>query len=62
MSLYEVVATTFSGDFGAGKTFADWPEMVGNIIPYIGGEGIEVCLHPVTVDARESRSFRQSPR
>ncbi len=23
---------------GAGKTFADWPEMVGNIIPYIGGE------------------------
>ena len=23
---------------GAGKTFKDWPEMVGNIIPYIGGE------------------------
>ena len=24
--------------FKAGKTFKDWPEMVGNIIPYIGGE------------------------
>ena len=23
---------------GAGKTFKDWPEMEGNIIPYIGGE------------------------
>ena len=35
---YEVVATTYQAISGAGKTFADWPEMVGNIIPYIGGE------------------------
>jgi len=33
-----VVATTYQAISGAGKTFADWPEMVGNIIPYIGGE------------------------
>ncbi len=35
---YEVVATTYQAISGAGKTFKEWPEMVGNIIPYIGGE------------------------
>ena len=34
----EVVATTYQAISGAGKTFRDWPEMVENIIPYIGGE------------------------
>lgn len=34
----ELVATTYQAISGAGKTFEDWPEMVGNIIPYIGGE------------------------
>jgi aspartate-semialdehyde dehydrogenase len=34
----EVVATTYQAISGAGKTFKEWPEMVGNIIPYIGGE------------------------
>lgn len=34
----EVVATTYQAISGAGKNFKDWPEMVGNIIPYIGGE------------------------
>jgi aspartate-semialdehyde dehydrogenase len=33
-----VVATTYQAISGAGKTFKDWPEMVENIIPYIGGE------------------------
>ncbi len=35
---YEIVATTYQAISGAGKTFKDWPEMEGNIIPYIGGE------------------------
>ncbi len=35
---YEVVATTYQAISGAGKTFSEWPEMVENIIPYIGGE------------------------
>ena len=35
---YEVVATTYQAISGAGKTFKDWPEMEGNIIPYIGGD------------------------
>ena len=34
----EVVATTYQAISGAGKTFKDWPEMIENIIPYIGGE------------------------
>lgn len=35
---YEVVAATYQAISGAGKTFGDWPEMVENIIPFIGGE------------------------
>ena len=35
---YEVVATTYQAISGAGKTFKDWPEMEGNVIPFIGGE------------------------
>ena len=34
----QVVATTYQAISGAGKTFKEWPEMVENIIPYIGGE------------------------
>lgn len=33
-----VVATTYQAISGAGKTFQDWPEMEGNIIPFISGE------------------------
>lgn len=33
-----VVATTYQAISGAGKTFNEWPEMVDNVIPYIGGE------------------------
>ena len=32
------VVTTYQAISGAGKTFREWPEMIGNIIPYIGGE------------------------
>ena len=33
-----VVASTYQAISGAGKTFKDWPEMIDNVIPYIGGE------------------------
>lgn len=33
-----VVATTYQAISGAGKTFREWPEMEGNIIPFISGE------------------------
>lgn len=34
----KLVVSTYQAISGAGKTFKDWPEMVGNVIPYIGGE------------------------
>ncbi|MEF9866456.1 MAG: Asd/ArgC dimerization domain-containing protein, partial [Oscillospiraceae bacterium] len=32
------LACTYQAISGAGKTFSSWPEMVDNVIPYIGGE------------------------
>ena len=46
---YEVVATTYQAISGAGKTFKDWPEMEGNIIPYIGGEEEKSEKEPLRV-------------
>ncbi len=34
----EIVATTYQAISGAGKTFREWPEMIDNVIPFIGGE------------------------
>jgi aspartate-semialdehyde dehydrogenase len=34
----KALACTYQAISGAGKTFERWPEMVDNIIPYIGGE------------------------
>lgn len=45
----EVVATTYQAISGAGKTFKDWPEMVGNVIPYIGGEEEKSEKEPLRV-------------
>lgn len=49
---YEVVATTYQAISGAGKTFADWPEMDGNIIPYIGGEEEKSEKEPLRIWGR----------
>lgn len=46
---YEVVVTTYQAISGAGKTFQDWPEMEGNIIPYIGGEEEKSEKEPLRV-------------
>ncbi len=46
---YEVVATTYQAISGAGKTFKDWPEMVGNVIPYIGGEEEKSEMEPLRI-------------
>jgi aspartate-semialdehyde dehydrogenase len=34
----QVVTSTYQAISGAGKNFTDWPEMIDNVIPYIGGE------------------------
>ncbi len=36
--LNKVLVCTYQAISGAGKTFERWPEMVDNLIPYIGGE------------------------
>ena len=36
--LSRILVCTYQAISGAGKTFATWPEMVDNVIPYIGGE------------------------
>ena len=46
---YEVIASTYQAISGAGKTFKDWPEMVENIIPYIGGEEEKSEMEPLRV-------------
>jgi aspartate-semialdehyde dehydrogenase len=45
----EVVATTYQAISGAGKNFQDWPEMVENLIPYIGGEEEKSEQEPLRV-------------
>lgn len=45
----EVVATTYQAISGAGKTFNEWPEMLDNIIPYIGGEEEKSEQEPLRV-------------
>ena len=45
----EVVATTYQAISGAGKTFNEWPEMVDNLIPFIGGEEEKSEKEPLRV-------------
>ena len=46
---YELIATTYQAISGAGKTFKEWPEMVENIIPYIGGEEEKSGKEPLRI-------------
>ena len=45
----EIVATTYQAISGAGKTFAEWPEMIDNLIPFIGGEEEKSEREPLRV-------------
>lgn len=46
---YEIVATTYQAISGAGKTFEQWPQMIDNVIPYIGGEEEKSEQEPLKV-------------
>ena len=48
----EVIACTYQAISGAGKTFETWPEMVDNLIPYIGGEEEKSEKEPMKVWGR----------
>ena len=44
-----VLACTYQAISGAGKTFDTWPEMIDNVIPFIGGEEEKSELEPLKV-------------
>ena len=50
--LERVLACTYQAISGAGKTFETWPEMVDNVIPYIGGEEEKSEQEPLKVWGR----------
>lgn len=45
----KVLVCTYQAISGAGKTFKRWPEMVDNLIPYIGGEEEKSEQEPLKV-------------
>ena len=45
----EIVVTTYQAISGAGKTFKEWPEMIDNLIPFIGGEEEKSEREPLRV-------------
>lgn len=48
----EVIVTTYQAISGAGKTFREWPEMIDNVIPYIGGEEEKSEKEPLKIWGR----------
>lgn len=50
----KVLACTYQAISGAGKTFETWPEMVDNLIPFIGGEEEKSEQEPLKVWGRIS--------
>ena len=49
---YEAVVSTYQAISGAGKTFETWPEMLGNVIPFISGEEEKSEREPLRVFGR----------
>ncbi len=47
--LKNVLACTYQAISGAGKNFETWPEMIDNLIPYIGGEEEKSEQEPLKV-------------
>ena len=45
----ELSVCTYQAISGAGKTFRTWPEMVDNVIPYIGGEDEKSETEPLKI-------------
>ena len=47
--LNRALVCTYQAISGAGKTFETWPEMVDNVIPYIGGEEEKSEIEPLRI-------------
>ncbi len=55
----DVLVCTYQAISGAGKTFERWPEMVDNVIPYIGGEEEKSGQEPLKDGSEPCRSGSQ---
>lgn len=49
LGIERVAVCTYQAISGAGKTFETWPEMIDNVIPYIGGEEEKSEIEPMKV-------------
>ena len=49
LGIEKILVCTYQAISGAGKTFKTWPEMVDNLIPYIGGEEEKSEKEPLKV-------------
>ncbi|MBQ6266819.1 MAG: aspartate-semialdehyde dehydrogenase [Clostridia bacterium] len=45
----DVLVCTYQAISGAGKTFETWPEMIDNVIPFIGGEEEKSEIEPLKI-------------
>jgi Aspartate-semialdehyde dehydrogenase len=45
----KLVVSTYQAISGAGKTFTEWPEMLDNVIPFIGGEEEKSECEPLRI-------------
>ena len=45
----QISVCTYQAISGAGKTFKRWPEMIDNVIPYIGGEEEQSEMEPLKI-------------
>ncbi len=52
LGVTKVLACTYQAISGAGKTFESWPEMMDNLIPFIGGEEEKSEQEPLKVWGR----------
>ena len=60
----KALVCTYQAISGAGKTFETWPEMLDNVIPYIGGEEEKSEQEPLKlwdISKTAKSSMRQSP-
>jgi aspartate-semialdehyde dehydrogenase len=45
----KILASTYQAISGASKVFSDWPEIIDNVIPYIGGEEEKSETEPLKI-------------
>ena len=57
----KVLVCTYQAISGAGKTFERWPEMVDNVIPYIGGEEEKSEKEPLKIWCKVENVERKLP-